>query len=311
MKNVLPFNHNPKMKSYPFYSDYLGVLEAYGINVMPILYRYYFTLYYTPKIHQIGFRNFNKLQKLFDIEYFSLDNIKPLDFMKNKLNNNQYVEIVLNRKHFSSSKNDFFHNFLIYGYDDEKESFFGCGFFKNDKGFMNYDKFDLSYSDFLNSLPKNGEKTAFENNIMNNHVFSLPNKLKIKNCNKKYIICQILAYYLAMPPIFFNISVYRRYIYVLKKHTNQKLDLRNFVTLYEHKQIIYSYLCDNLELSQLTKKYKTNVLNKMYVALLLAIQFNLTREVKILNKIIDLFSYLYKKERNILNKVVLVLLNRK
>lgn len=97
----------------------------------------------------------------------------------------------------------------------------------------------------------------------------------------------------------------------MKKHTNQKLDLRNFVTLYEHKQIIYSYLCDNLELSQLTKKYKTDVLNKMYVALLLAIQFNLTREVKILNKIIDLFSYLYKKERNILNKVVLVLLNRK
>ena len=98
MKKILKFDSNAKLISFPFYADYLGVLQAYNYNVDDILVNNLLTMYYSPKIQQIGFRNFKCLQKLMKIEALFLDNNVPIESIKNYIDNNKYVEIILNGK---------------------------------------------------------------------------------------------------------------------------------------------------------------------------------------------------------------------
>ena len=61
-----------------------------------------------------------------------LDNNVPIESIKNYIDNNKYVEIILNGKYlpFVNVDKDKFHDWLIIGYDDEKR-FIGYGYTKS------------------------------------------------------------------------------------------------------------------------------------------------------------------------------------
>lgn len=171
MKKILKFDSNAKLISFPFYADYLGVLQAYNYNVDDILVNNLLTMYYSPKIQQIGFRNFKCLQKLMKIEALFLDNNVPIESIKNYIDNNKYVEIILNGKYlpFVNVDKDKFHDWLIIGYDDDEKRFIGYGYTKSKEGVNRYSKVFINYADFVSAIPAKTIKTGFENNIMYNH----------------------------------------------------------------------------------------------------------------------------------------------
>ena len=162
MKKILKFDSNAKLISFPFYADYLGVLQAYNYNVDDILVNNLLTMYYSPKIQQIGFRNFKCLQKLMKIEALFLDNNVPIESIKNYIDNNKYVEIILNGKYlpFVNVDKDKFHDWLIIGYDDDEKRFIGYGYTKSKEGVNRYSKVFINYADFVSAIPAKTIKTG-------------------------------------------------------------------------------------------------------------------------------------------------------
>ena len=73
---------------------------------------------------------------------------------------------------------------LLYGYDSNKKIFNVAGYVSIN-GLNRYENFELSFSDFLLSLPQSDEETNYQTNIMFNHLCSIkkaysPEKINIE-----------------------------------------------------------------------------------------------------------------------------------
>lgn len=300
MKKILKFDSNAKLISFPFYADYLGVLQAYNYNVDDILVNNLLTMYYSPKIQQIGFRNFKCLQKLMKIEALFLDNNVPIESIKNYIDNNKYVEIILNGKYlpFVNVDKDKFHDWLIIGYDDEEKRFIGYGYTKSKEGVNRYSKVFINYADFVSAIPAKTIKTGFENNIMYNHVFQIDTNKLNERVNKNKIRRILALYIIPFPPTFFNILVFKRYESYLKNHNVEKVDLKNFLTLYEHSKILDIYIRDYLNVSKTIRtEYQNIILKKIYFLIIMAIKYNFTNDKKILSDICNQMKLIQKNEK--------------
>ena len=305
MKKILAFKENEILKSYPFYSDYLGVLVAKKHNPNNIFYNNFFTLYYEPWKNQVGFRRFNSVQKMFEINSFSINYANAMEFVISQIDNDKYVEIVLNGRFFNiiNINEDYFHNWLIYGYDIENKKFLCRGYVPLNFNIHQNMEFQISFEEFKKSLPNNGQITRFEKNIMNNHVFSLPDNYSNPSINKKRIILDLIKYIIPVPPMFFNISIYDKFIKNIDKFNY--LDLRNYVTLYEHKKIISLYIENILKNDDVLKKFNEKVLSKSYIMLLMAIKYNKRKNPSILEQIKENMIQIKVQERKILKKIIL------
>lgn len=300
MKKILKFDSNAKLISFPFYADYLGVLQAYNYNVDDILVNNLLTMYYSPKIQQIGFRNFKCLQKLMKIEALFLDNNVPIESIKNYIDNNKYVEIILNGKYlpFVNVDKDKFHDWLIIGYDDDEKRFIGYGYTKSKEGVNRYSKVFINYADFVSAIPAKTIKTGFENNIMYNHVFQIDTNKLNERVNKNKIRRILTLYIIPFPPTFFNISAFKRYESYLKNHNVEKVDLKNFLTLYEHSKILDIYIRDYLNVSKTIRtEYENIILKKIYFLIIMAIKYNFTNDKKILSDICNQMKLIQKNEK--------------
>lgn len=300
MKKILKFDSNAKLISFPFYADYLGVLQAYNYNVDDILVNNLLTMYYSPKIQQIGFRNFKCLQKLMKIEALFLDNNVPIESIKNYIDNNKYVEIILNGKYlpFVNVDKDKFHDWLIIGYDDDEKRFIGYGYTKSKEGVNRYSKVFINYADFVSAIPAKTIKTGFENNIMYNHAFQIDTNKLNERVNKNKIRRILTLYIIPFPPTFFNISVFKRYESYLKNHNVEKVDLKNFLTLYEHSKILDIYIRDYLNVSKTIRtEYENIILKKIYFLIIMAIKYNFTNDKKILSDICNQMKLIQKNEK--------------
>lgn len=307
MKKILKFDLNVKLISYPFYADYLGVLQAHNHNVDDILVNNLLTLYYTPKIQQVGFRNFKCLQKLMKIEALLLDYNDPIKSIKDYIDNNKYVEIVLNGKYlpFANVDKDKFHDWLIIGYDDDEKGFIGYGYTKNKEGINRYSKVFINYADFVSAVPDKMINTGFEKNIMYNHVFKIDTNKLSEKVNKNKIKRILALYIIPFPPAFFNISVFKRYESYLKKHNVEKVDLKNFLTLYEHSKILDIYIGDYLNISKTIRTaYQNIVVKKIYFLIIMAIKYNFTNDKNILSDICKQMNLIQKNEKMFIKTIL-------
>lgn len=316
MKKILPFEPHKEMTSYPFYSDYLGVLNAHGYDISNILFNNFMTLYYSPGAKQIGFRNFKYMKTLFDCEKLVINYENPINSIKEQIDNNRYVEIILNclALPFVKTERYKYHDWFIYGYDDENKCFLATGYLTESANqiFFKYRQITISYDDFKKALPKPGVKTGFEKNILYNHTFCLPKNFKVEKRNNKKIIFNLLSYCLPFPPIFFNISVYRRYAKYLNKNISSLkwFDLRNLVNITEHKKIIYTFICDVIPDTCMAEEFKTKVLDKSNLLLHLTIKYNLTHKESVIKDVISLLNELHKNEKVLLLSLLKKLLKK-
>lgn len=297
------------MTSYPFFSDYLGVLNAHGYDVSNILFNNFLTLYFYPKDKQIGFRKFKYVKRLFKCEKLKIDYKNPIKSICDLLDNNKYVEIILNCLclPFVKTTKYEFHDWLIYGYDDENKHFLAAGYLTQPgQVFFKYHKITISYDDFAKALPAPDIKTGFENNIMYNHTFSLRQNFSVERINYLKIAFRLLNYIIPFPPVFYNISVYKRYEKYINKNieTLKWFDLRNIVTINDHKKIIYSFACEYLKNDPIVDEIKTKILAQSDLLLHCAIKYNLTHKKSILYDVLSIFKQLSQNEKNIFASLI-------
>ncbi len=293
------------MTSYPFYADYLGVLNGHGYAVSNILFNNFMTLYFSPGAKQIGFRNFKYMKTLFKCDALIINYDNPIESIKKQIDNNKYVEIILNCLvlPFVKIEKYEYHDWLIYGYDDEAEQFLAAGYLTPPgQVFFKYNQIAISYNDFLNALPAPDVKTGFEKNQLYNHTFCLPENFKVEDIKPRKVIFNLISYITPLPPVFFNVSVYKRYVKFLNKNINSLkwFDLRNLVNIIEHKKIIYAFICKRFPNDPIAQEFEAKILEKGNILLHLAIKYNLTHKKSIINDVISLLNRLHKDEKTVL-----------
>ena len=71
MKKELPFNENPYIKTYPYFANYIGILDANNIEYKHIIMNNFIFLKYIPITGQVNFFNKAILKKIFITEPFT------------------------------------------------------------------------------------------------------------------------------------------------------------------------------------------------------------------------------------------------
>lgn len=201
--------------------------------------------------------------------------------------------------------------YIIYGYDSNKKVFNIAGYvYKN--GLNRYENFELSFSDFLLSLPQSDKETNYQTNIMFNHLCSINKSYSTESINVGKIKHSIKKFVYKFPPLFYNSNIYSRLIFHIKlfsksnfvPHNRSLLDLRDFKTLYENKLIIFEIISSFSKNKEIANRYK-EVRNYTFSILLLVTRYNnlsIEKKIKIQRIVIEKLKIIRKKEWNILKE---------
>lgn len=179
MKKILPFDPNTTVHSYHITAFYLGVLKANNISIDGILCNHFSTLsYWKGNVDYIE----NTYAKYRAFELQNIENIEiNCSNLKKILNSGYYAVIVLNQKfikgsHFYNFKDDY-HDFLLYGYDDEKQQFLFAGYVGSV-----FSKFEVDYDKLVTYVEKALDN--FRGYIeMRNHIFKINSNYKEEKIN--------------------------------------------------------------------------------------------------------------------------------
>lgn len=316
MKKILPFTCDVKFTSYPYLADYLSILESNGNDCTGIMFNNYIEIFYKPWKGQIRFLNHLNIQSNLEILKFHYPLSSPIDFVIENINRNRYVVIVLKLEKIilddRSQAINIYHNWLLYGYDLNKRILNIAGYvYKN--GLNRYENFELSFSDFLSSLPQSDEETNYQTNIMFNHLCSIKKSYSPEKINVVKIKHSIKKFVYKFPPLIYNGNIYSRLIFHIKlfskssfiPHNRSLLDMRDFKTLYENKLIIFEIISSFSENEEIINGYK-EVRDYAFSILLLVTRYNnnlsIEKKIKIQRIVIEKLKMIRKNEQNILKK---------
>lgn len=316
MKRLLPFTCNVKLTSYPYLADYLSILESNGHDCTGIIFNNYIELFYKPWKGQIRFLNHLSLKSNLEITKFHYPLSCPIDFVIENINHNRYVIIVLKLDNIIlNGRNQVFnmhHNWLLYGYDSNKKIFNVAGYVSIN-GLNRYENFELSFSDFLLSLPQSDEETNYQTNIMFNHLCSIKKAYSPEKINIEKIKHSIKRFVYKFPPLFYNGNIYSRLIFHIKlfsrssfiPHNRSLLDMRDFRTLYENKLIISEIINLFSTNKEIINGYK-EVKSKTFSILLLVTRYNnnlsIEKKIKIQRIVVERLKIIKKKDQYVLKK---------
>lgn len=248
---VLPINDHPFIKTYPYYSIYLGALEANGCDTKGIYFNHFNELMYSLHHKELDFKNRLYLQSKMNIKKFkALPSDTAIPFIKEKLNEGFYVCIMLNGKNIAGYEYEFYHDWMIYGYNDENSLFYVIGYTMFDK-LNKYETFQIHYSDLLASLPKKKDLRFLRNNFMYNHLFKVSQNQALEDVNVREIYIKMKSKLKKEESFLFKkFSVYNKLIFQLKlfqkypilikfEKSRCPIDKRNFRVLYDYTRVNY------------------------------------------------------------------------
>lgn len=134
MKCILPVEESPMFKTYAFWGDYLSILQGSGYNVFGFLYNNFLILSYFMIGNRFGYTAGYKLRRLFMKKFVRRLPPDYLELLKNNIKKGKYAIVTLNQKKIESREYDFWHDWLIHGFDDENKIVFALGYAKECKG---------------------------------------------------------------------------------------------------------------------------------------------------------------------------------
>lgn len=308
---ILPICKEKTFKSYPYCSDYLSVANNFNDNLDLFMIYNYFNIKYQPIKGRLDFKYRSSLKSKMNYEVINDISKLTIEHIKKYIKNKKYIEVVLNLKKLEKNGGFLFpdfHNYLIYGYDNDTQKLFLLGYI-NKNNCKYYEKFSITYDEYNSALPKSGQKTGIENDIMSNHIFSYDNFIDEK-LDKNYLLKNILEYNMKKN-IFNNVDIYlclithiQIYSFFRISYKNRSLlDSRDFRVLFEHIQLLKK-IVNILDLKDVQKQLEQLVKDSQSL-LLLATRYKRVVEFKrkknleklSINKLFDM----WKNERNILN----------
>ena len=297
---------------------FIGILEANNMDITNIVLNEFLSVfcYKTKGDFKIDLRGSGCIENnRFFTEDISKQNI-TVDFLKKQIDKGKYIYIVLNERFIRNSDikrdNNYYHDWLIYGYNEYKSIFNCVGYSGKDINFRIYQKVEIYYSDVVDSV-KNVDDNFFKTRGLNNHLIylnknwcepeisleKLKEKLNIYLGNKReFFVHKIKQTYNIKAINKFHINFKKQYINSRKKKTIRLINIR---IIYEHKSTLLIALkritnnhFDILDYQQIVDSY--------YLCLLLATKYNLTLDSSIPIQIYKIMIENSRKEKFIFNK---------
>lgn len=258
MKKELPFNENPYIKTYPYFANYIGILDANNIEYKHIIMNNFIFLKYIPITGQVNFFNKAILKKIFITEPFTYNISNVMNLIEESINNYKYIIICLDDTKLGLNTNEFLgvHNWIVYGYDDNKQQIKIFGYVRK-KG-CNYCKsMTISYTVFIKALPNLITK-AQKKRISFNHICTLPQQISYsRHCLARNHLA-VATYFIFVNCCIFLLLRVHNFVFSkihIKPYKRDYLDLRDLRIIYEHSLALkeYSFFNKNLQINEIAE----------------------------------------------------------
>lgn len=330
MKKNLPLS-KPFISCYPQHAFYMSIISEKK-ECLPWIFSNYSNLFIdengfcdffvkTPEYYLYPwFQGSQRLHRDFLIEH----NIELIKFIKDNLNNNNYIWLHVDEFNLPCSdkfnKQHFIHSQMISGFDDMSQKFTINGYYNKKKystEYVNYE--DLSLS-FYKAKPDMDFK-FYIHLIKYNTDYRLADFTYNLSLLKQQLLCYLNSSLepLLNPEEIYNLNIknsivtgldlYAKLITELKNHSYVYSSHRIFYILFEHKKFMLlklNYLkTENFFTfsDEIFSKYDS-ILKITEIQLFLFLKYKLTGNKELLEKIIELLSTIKKDEKEVLELMI-------
>jgi hypothetical protein len=308
-KVILELEGNPPVKFYQFYAYPLGIILTRPEGYL-WLYNNFINIYCCP---DFGVETFRMKQPfyttsiafssiLLDVRFYDTFNIDTLAYLKFALEIKKYVYLTSDefynpeRPTYQQTHNR--HDLLLYGYDDENESFMVIGYDKTN----HYRKTLFAYNDILLSEPKNIHLLSINEGYVPFLKLDIPNiVLQLKQYLN--IMEQIEAYDVVKPNPLFGQDAFKYLADYIGKKTldGDRCDMRFILMFYEHKRCMlmrmeYLQTAITADIKNIIDSYK-KVVQLSEKIHLCTLKYNLTNDKRINAHIQEYFADALTHER--------------
>ncbi|MDR1464865.1 MAG: hypothetical protein LBJ11_06155 [Oscillospiraceae bacterium] len=276
---ILPFDPNPSINVFSFWSNYLGILSGAGYDMRGVLYNNYITLIYAIAADHLGFIGGLRAKWSFRHKIVFSPPKDPIRFMEQTLSEKKYITIMLNSLHLSSisSNHEGYHDWLIYGYDSEERKFYAAGYvLQSDYSVFTYETIQFSYEDFISALPPKGKKVR---KIL---LSWLPSRYHVQKFSLIKLYINLIFYAYNVLPTLFNGRVYPVFIKRFEcSHfgNDYPFDLRPLKVLIEHKKLLLRMMAELVPDGLAIVEFR-EILNLAEKVLMVALKYNITGKNK-------------------------------
>lgn len=251
-------------------------------------------------------QNINLFKSTYDI--LGLD---ILSFMKKSINSNYYITGSYNEKYIrvknAYNSYDYWHDYIIYGYDDKKKCFYSAGFTGDEK----YKGFEIPYNDFLLSVNNDSnKKIQFDLYAFNKNAPVKFNVIRITYLLRDYINSTTREGYRLNG--FYGMKANEKLKEFFKNNHNPTVDLRYSRAHLEHKFFIRLAIISLSEKKyiSLTKKQLElveSIYHKAKLIHMLGLKINMSKNFKLIDRIVELFEDIEKTEKDLLPTIISIL----
>lgn len=314
MKKVLPFSVDVPVKTYPNIAFYLGIIDGNGLNIESLLFsEFTHIFYFRQRIDFVSTGHFQK--KYFKNNYKNFGIRRNIENIIKEIDEGNYVIIVLNEKYIDNKKtpsvDNYYHDWIIYGYDSIEKFFYCAGYFGEKMRFRQYNKLKIKFSDIQKSLDKSKPNHFWftVNNTHTTRINHLPNKFQgdLTKEHIKYMNPPLFKVYYNRPIINLDINALRKFRkMIIKKITNweklkkKRIRLQSFRIIYEHFYVL-EMMSEFFIRNECIKEIYKKITNKAHMLFVIAIKYNskfslysLKLILNFLNEIIELNELLNK-----------------
>ncbi|MBQ7688731.1 MAG: hypothetical protein IJT27_05900 [Clostridia bacterium] len=244
MSVELPFGSDAVIDCYSHYYFYFGILSGQNIDVDVFLFHHFIHICYYAPLRFFEFPGVLAFFRLFRRRRFPFDLKDPVGFIKNELNRGRYIQIYLKYKYLSELNTGAgaVHDFLIYGYDDEKQAFTATGYAPDPHlSGLKIKTLSIPYGELEQSYRTAGRTYRF---LKNNYALSVRKKPE-QNFRKHKVRLALFIYRHNLIPtvknLFFDLNTYKKLQQIVRfslSNRYYRFDLRIFKALQARFKIL-------------------------------------------------------------------------
>lgn len=316
MKKYLPFEYNPLFKTYQYLAYYFGILQR-NENIIP---QWVYSNFVT--CSSAGFHFGDDIWRLHEDIIFrtTCKDITIGDpysilitYVQEQLAKGFYINGIFDEYYIPNKKaylsHHYHHDYILTGFDDDEKIFYSAGYVSNGV----YQKFEITYTNFYNSITQYPNKT--------NSVTSI-NKIKVYDSNKDFELirfCDQLYDYIKQPVLLYSEPQNGchglcswKYLYnhlTLVISGSKMLDLRLCRFIMEHRGFLLlclKYLYEkfsDLKISEIIYNYG-RLVKQVQVLFYTCVKFTLKKDVRILYSILPTIRDIYYQEYRLLSDIL-------
>lgn len=318
-KIILPYELNVESIAYQSQAFPLGIIKAnipdYDCWLCNKCINFYITADY--KFYSIYEEDLWSCQdelmtcrkKKFASESFYLVCLKIVEENKNMLDNGWYIfgiynEFFIPRKKVYH-KRDFMHGYIIFGYDDETQTFKSAGYL--DDG--HYQFFDIRYEDYFNSILGGTIEQLWITYYKINHNYRPQLDInQLKSRIEKYLTSQKDTY-AENDNRTYGMAALEMFHQYIASCNNDYLDLRYGRSYMEHKCIMYkrlAFLYQNAYIHDdaICQEYFDKVCSKARIVFNLFLKYKITQDRNLLKHISEMVEQINREEKALLQHFI-------